>query len=108
MIKDIVVNLGLGAHDPAGDYAISVAEGFEAHVLGIAVSYEPVIPGTVMGGIPPEIIESQRREFGQQSALSRVSLRGGSQACRPFWRNADTQCERLGRGRPNWPNWPAL
>ena len=28
MIKDIVVNLGLGAHDPAGDYAVSVAEAF--------------------------------------------------------------------------------
>src|SRR5215468_5545192 len=62
MIKDIVVNLGLGSQDPAGEYAISLGEVFEAHVLGIAVSYEPVIPGTVMGGIPPEIIESQRAE----------------------------------------------
>ena len=26
MIKDIVVNLGLGAHDPACDYAISVGK----------------------------------------------------------------------------------
>ncbi len=26
MIKDIVVNLGLGANDPAGNYAVSVAE----------------------------------------------------------------------------------
>ena len=48
MIKDIVVNLGLGARDPAGDYAISIAETFGAHVLGVAVSYEPVIPGTIM------------------------------------------------------------
>src|SRR5262245_45359542 len=62
MIKDIVVNLGLGSQDPAGEYAVSLGEIFEAHVLGIAVSYEPVIPGTVMGGIPPEIIESQRVE----------------------------------------------
>ena len=62
MIKDIVVNLSLGTEDPAGEYAVSLGEVFEAHVLGIAVSYEPVIPGTVMGGIPPEIIESQRVE----------------------------------------------
>ena len=62
MIKDIVVNLGLGAKDPAGDYAISIAEAFEAHVLGVAFSYEPVIPGSVMGGIPPEFLESQRAE----------------------------------------------
>jgi nucleotide-binding universal stress UspA family protein len=62
MIKDIVVNLGLGAKDPAGDYAISIAEAFEAHVLGAAFAFDPVIPGTVMGGIPPEFIESQRVE----------------------------------------------
>ena len=62
MIKDIVVNLGLGEHDPAGDFAISVANAFEAHLLGVAFVYDPVIPGSVMGGIPPEFIESQRRE----------------------------------------------
>jgi nucleotide-binding universal stress UspA family protein len=62
MIRDIVVNLGLGAQDPAGTFAISVADAFKAHVLGVAFSYEPVIPGMVMGGIPPEFIESQRVE----------------------------------------------
>ncbi len=62
MIKDLIVNLGLGAKDPAGNYAISIAETFSAHVLGVAFSYEPVIPGSVMGGIPPEFIESQRAE----------------------------------------------
>src|SRR6476619_5579911 len=67
MIKDIVVNLGLGANDPAGNYAVSVAEAFGSHLLGIAFSYEPVIPGTVMGGIPPEIIESQRAESDKKA-----------------------------------------
>jgi nucleotide-binding universal stress UspA family protein len=67
MIKDIVVNLGLGANDPACDYAVSMGEIFGAHVLGVAVSYEPVIPGTVMGGIPPEIIESQRAESNKKA-----------------------------------------
>jgi nucleotide-binding universal stress UspA family protein len=67
MIKDIVVNLGLGAHDPAGDYAISVADAFEAHVLGVAFSYEPIVPGMVMGGIPPEFIESQRIESDKRA-----------------------------------------
>ena len=62
MIKDIVVNLGLGAQDSAGTFAISVADAFKAHVLGVAISYEPIIPGSVMGGIPPEFIESQRAE----------------------------------------------
>jgi nucleotide-binding universal stress UspA family protein len=62
MIKDLIVNLGLNGRDPAGDFAISVAERFEAHVLGVAFAYEPVIPGSVMGGIPPQFIESQRAE----------------------------------------------
>ena len=62
MIKDIVVNLGLGDQDPAGNFAISVAEAFGAHVLGMAFVYDPVIPGSVMGGIPPQFIESQRAE----------------------------------------------
>jgi nucleotide-binding universal stress UspA family protein len=62
MIKDIVVNLGLGDQDPAGSFAVSIAEAFGAHVLAVAFSYEPVIPGSVMGGIPPEFIESQRAE----------------------------------------------
>ena len=60
MIKDIIVNLGLGAHDPAGDFAISVANTFDAHLLGVAFVYDPIIPGTVMGGIPPQFIELQR------------------------------------------------
>jgi nucleotide-binding universal stress UspA family protein len=62
MIKDIVVNLGLGEHDPAGDFAISVAETFEAHVLGVAFVYDPIVPGVVMGGISPQFIESQRAD----------------------------------------------
>jgi nucleotide-binding universal stress UspA family protein len=62
MIKDIIVNLGLGAHDPAGEFAISVADAFEAHLLGVAFVYDPVIPGAVMGGIPPQFIESQRAD----------------------------------------------
>ena len=60
MINDLIVNLGLGEHDPAGNYAISVAEAFEAHALGVAFAYEPVVPGSVMGGIPPEFLETQR------------------------------------------------
>jgi nucleotide-binding universal stress UspA family protein len=62
MIKDIVVNLGLGDTDPAATFAVSLAEQFEAHVMGVAFAYEPIIPGSVMGGIPPEFIEAQRTD----------------------------------------------
>ena len=73
MIKDVVVNLGLGAQDPAGNYAISIAETFNAHLLGVAFAYEPVIPGSVMGGIPPEFLEAQRSESekGARAAIAR-------------------------------------
>jgi nucleotide-binding universal stress UspA family protein len=67
MIKDIIVNLGLGDKDPAGKFAVSIAEAYDAHVLGVAFSYEPIIPGSVMGGIPPEFIESQRAESDKKA-----------------------------------------
>jgi nucleotide-binding universal stress UspA family protein len=61
MIKDIVVNL-TGGHPQgfASDYAISLAAGFGAHIAGIAFVYEPVIPGSVLGGLPTDLIEAQR------------------------------------------------
>ena len=63
MIKDLVVSLSVGAsRDAAGPYAISVAEAFGAHVAGVAFSYEPVIPPTIMGTIPASFVESQREE----------------------------------------------
>jgi nucleotide-binding universal stress UspA family protein len=63
MIKDLVVNLTVGeSHGPAGDYAVSVAEAFGAHVAAIAFAHDPVVPATLMGGIPADFIESQRAE----------------------------------------------
>ena len=67
MIKDIIVNLGLGDKDPAGEFAISIADAFGAHVTGLAYSYDPIIPGMVMGGIPPEFIDSQRAESDRKA-----------------------------------------
>ena len=43
MIKDIVVNLGLNERDPAGDFAISMAETFEAHVKMLEQFHRPLI-----------------------------------------------------------------
>jgi nucleotide-binding universal stress UspA family protein len=63
MIKDIVVNLtGAAPQEFAADYAISLAQLFEAHIAGVGFIYEPVIPGTVLGGIPTDLIEAQREE----------------------------------------------
>ena len=63
MIKDVVVNLSLGAErDAASDYALSLAAAFDAHICGVAFEYEPVIPPTFMGGIPTDLIDAQRVE----------------------------------------------
>jgi len=67
MIKDIVVNLGLGERDPAGEYAVSMAEAFEAHVLGTAFAYEPIIPGAAMGGVAAQYLDAQRRDAGDKA-----------------------------------------
>ena len=61
MITDLIVNLTEGP-DVAGPYAIAIAEAFDAHVGGVAFAYEPIIPPTIMGGIPASLIEAQRAD----------------------------------------------
>jgi nucleotide-binding universal stress UspA family protein len=63
MIKDILVNLSTNSdRDPTRDYAISVAQAFEAHLSGLAFAYEPVIPGTVFGDGLVSVISDYRAE----------------------------------------------
>jgi nucleotide-binding universal stress UspA family protein len=63
MIRDLVVNLtGEHPQDFAANFAISVAEAYGAHLAGVGFIYEPVIPGTVLGGVPTDLIEVQREE----------------------------------------------
>jgi nucleotide-binding universal stress UspA family protein len=73
MIKDVIVNLGLGERDAAGEIAVSLGEMFDAHVLGLAFAYEPVMPGAMMGSVPADFIESQRTEANDvaQAAIRR-------------------------------------
>ncbi len=74
MVKDVVVNL-TGGHpqDFAADYAISVAAAFGAHLVGVGFIYEPIIPGSVLGGVPTDLIEVQREENSRaaKAAISR-------------------------------------
>jgi nucleotide-binding universal stress UspA family protein len=68
MIKDIILNLSArAAPDAAGQYAISVADAFGAHVTAIAFAFEPIVPPSLMGGLPPDILEEQRAE-GENAA----------------------------------------
>ena len=63
MIKDVLVNLSVdeGAN-AASDYAVSIAEMFEAHIAGIAFRYDPVVPVSGAGYIPADVIETQERD----------------------------------------------
>ena len=71
MIKDVVVNLTTGpSRGFAGDYAVSIAEAFEAHVAAIAFAYDPVLPPTMMGSIPADFIESQRAEAEEAASAA--------------------------------------
>ncbi|MGY3505167.1 universal stress protein [Bradyrhizobium sp. USDA 4471] len=57
MIKDIVVNLEHDvSRDRALEFAITVAEAFDAHIAGVAFAYAPDFPGYVMLEIPPNIV----------------------------------------------------
>jgi nucleotide-binding universal stress UspA family protein len=87
MIKDIIVSLGRGGRDPACNFAVSVAETFGAHLLAIACDYQPIIPGTVMGGIPPDIIEGQRIE---SEKLARAAIANFEQTAKRAGISAET------------------
>jgi nucleotide-binding universal stress UspA family protein len=73
MIKDLIVNLTESeGRDVAGPYAISIAEAFDAHAAAVAFSYDPVIPPTIMGGIPASLIDDQRAENDKAAADARA------------------------------------
>lgn len=76
MIKDIVVNLSVsGDGHPAGEYAVSVAGAFDAHLTGIAFVYDPIIPVTSTGYIPAEVIDVQQadNEAAAKAAVDRFT-----------------------------------
>jgi nucleotide-binding universal stress UspA family protein len=88
MIKDIVVNLTVGAQrDVAADYAMSMARSFGSHVAAVSFCYEMVVPGSVFGSVATSLIQAQRAEsekaaadassrFEQAARLAGVSSEG--------------------------------
>jgi nucleotide-binding universal stress UspA family protein len=72
MIKDIIVNLEHKiARDPARDFAITIAETFDAHVAGIAFAYAPHFSGYVMLEIPSDIVAQMIAE-SEKAALAAI------------------------------------
>ena len=72
MIKDIIVNLEhrIG-RDPARDFAISIAETFDSHIVGVTFAYAPDFPGYVTLEIPPDIVAAMIAE-SEKAALAAI------------------------------------
>ena len=69
MIKDIVVNLTVGAQrDVAANFALSMARDFSAHVAAVSFCYEMVVPGSVFGSVATGLIQAQRAESEKVAA----------------------------------------
>jgi nucleotide-binding universal stress UspA family protein len=72
MIKDNIVHLEhQAARDPARDFAITIAEIFDAHLAAVAFAYAPDFPGYVMLEIPSDIV-SQMMAESEKAALAAI------------------------------------
>ena len=85
MIKDILVNLNVGAEaNWASDYAISVAAALNAHLTGIVFLYGPIMPISRAGYVPPELeVIERRNEAAVEAAresFTAASIRAGVKA----------------------------
>ena len=74
MIKDIIVHLEhQAARDPAHDFAVTIAETFDAHLAAVAFAYAPDFPGYVMLEIPPDIVARMIAE-SEKAAVAAISM----------------------------------
>lgn len=72
MIKDLVANVSSEvAQDACSNYAISVAEAFDAHLVGIAFVSDVMMPPDFMASMPTAFIEEQRIE---QQKLAKAAI----------------------------------
>ncbi len=74
MIRDIIVNLTPAADfDPAGAYAISLAEAFNAHITGVGFAYDPPWPPSVLEAAVIDVYRTVKDNYRKdaQQALSR-------------------------------------
>ena len=70
MIRDIIVNLSVGKpHDVAGDFAVSTAALFGAHVSGLAFAAELPI-GSLGDSVSTAIFDTYRAD--QKAAAERA------------------------------------
>ena len=72
MIKDAILNLAIEAsNDATIDYAVSLADMFGAHLVGVAFAYEPAPPAILVDDVPPAWIDEVRRHADAGAAAAR-------------------------------------
>jgi nucleotide-binding universal stress UspA family protein len=72
MIKDVIVNLEHKiTRDPARDFAVAIAETFDAHLVGVAFAYAPDFSGLCDAGDPPDIVAQMIAE-SEKVALAAI------------------------------------
>jgi hypothetical protein len=78
MLKDVLVNLSVaeGRH-PACDYAISLANAFNAYLEGVAIAYTPAIAGGCEVMLPGWI-EEERDKAAERAKAAAAKLKGSA------------------------------
>ena len=75
-LKDLLVQVDGSRSGPTRyDAAIRLAQQHGAHLAGLCLAVEPQIPPTVMGMVPPDMIESQYRAIKEQAEMAASSFR---------------------------------
>ena len=76
MLKNILVNLSTGTpRDIAGEFAVSVAASFGAHVSGVAFAHEPQI-GSLSNSVSASIINTYRAQRNAEAKRAIAAFEG--------------------------------
>ena len=75
-LKDLLVQVDGSRSGPARyEAAIRLAQDHRAHLTGLCLGVEPPIPATIMGMVPPDIIESQHQAIKEEAEAAAASFR---------------------------------
>lgn len=61
-IKDILTILDLSGDQPAAKYALEFGRNYDAHVTGLAVSFEPVVPAFAAAPMPVDYLQAAHEQ----------------------------------------------
>lgn len=92
MIKDILVQLDCQSpNEVAQNYAVALADNFNAHASSSAIAYQPMAPGTIFGNLAAQLLDATRVE---NLRLAREATAKFEEAARAAGVNFSSQVER--------------